>query len=155
MKDLAEALIAAAAMGVAWAFAWMVVKLSLHWTMKKVSETGARPELIASLRDRGDSPGRYAALKWGMVAVALGVGVGLGAVLPYGFDDPVAYAVLLVLGGGALVLYYRFVDDGPAGRNRVDTVGGRSRERGEGRRAPGDTPESGPRDPEPTRERGR
>lgn len=113
MEDLA---IFGGLAGVAWAFAWMVAKLSEHWMMKKIADGPARPELISSLRRRAvESPARFTALKWGMVVVALGLGLLVEDLFPYDFEDPAAYGVLLVLGGGALILYYVYVEtrEGP------------------------------------------
>lgn len=107
MDDVVASLVL---LGIPLAFAWMVVRLSEGWMRKRIVESGASPELVERLYERRESPSRYSALKWGMVAVALGVGVSVEAVLPYDFEDPVAYGVLLLFGGLALIAYYVYVD---------------------------------------------
>lgn len=113
------------------AVAWMVIRLHDNWTRKKIAESGASPELVESLYRREESPSRFAALKWGIVVVALGLGVSMEAVLPYDFEDPIAYGVIFVLGGLALILYYLYVEkwlgarppagrDGPPGSDTTD-----------------------------------
>lgn len=97
--------------GIVWGFAWMGAKLSENRVRKKAVEAGLRPEDVRSLFEEGDqSPSGYGALKWGLVAVALGLGLLAEALLPYDLADPVAYGVLLVLGGLALIAYYAYVD---------------------------------------------
>lgn len=62
-------------------------------------------------------PARFRAPEWGMVAPGLGLGV--EAVFPYDFEDPIACGVLLILGGAALMLHcasVRSVEDGADGR---------------------------------------
>lgn len=90
--------------------AWLIVTLHRDWTRKKIAQTGASPELVESLFRRKESPSRFVALKWGIVAVALGLGVSVEAILPYDFQDPVAYGVIFVCGGLGLILYYLFVE---------------------------------------------
>lgn len=109
MDDVVASLVL---LGIPVAFVWMVVRLSEGWMRKKIVERGADPELVDRLYERRESPGRYSALKWGMVTVGLGVGVAVEAVLPYDFEDPLAYGVLLLFGGLALILYYAWIDRG-------------------------------------------
>lgn len=93
----------------AWAFAWMASRISENWIRKKAIETGATPEEVRRMFEEEEPPHHHAALRWGMVLIALGMGVVLEAVLPYTFADPMAYGVLLVLGGAALTAYYAYV----------------------------------------------
>lgn len=94
---------------VSWIFAWMVARVSENWIRKKAIERGASQKVVEGLFRDDDSPSRYGALKWGMVIIALGLAVCVQSVAPYDFADPVAYGVLFVFGGGALVLYYVLV----------------------------------------------
>lgn len=116
MEDAAASLVL---VGIPLAVAWMIVRLVEAWTRKRIVESGASPELVEKLYERREFPSRYASLKWGMVAVGLGVGVSVETILPYDFEDPVAYGVLLVSGGLALILYYVYVD------REIEPVGGR------------------------------
>ena len=126
MDDVVASLVL---LGIPVAFVWMVVRLSEGWMRKKIVERGADPELVDRLYERRESPGRYSALKWGMVTVGLGVGVAVEAVLPYDFEDPMAYGVLLLFGGLALILYYAWID---RGEGRVGPPGTPDPDRGFG-----------------------
>lgn len=123
MDDLVSGLVL---VGIPFVFAWMVVRLSEGWMRKKILERDPDPELVEKLWERRESPSRYSALKWGMVAVALGVGISVETLLPYDFDDPVAYGVVLLFGGIALILYYVYLDlrEGPPGGGFRDRRGG-------------------------------
>lgn len=98
-----------AVLGLAAGFAWIAARISENWMRKKAVESGASAELVESLLSTERSPSRFRALKRGMVAVALGLGLSVEAVFPYDFEDPIAYGVLLILGGAALLLYYAYV----------------------------------------------
>lgn len=98
-----------AVLGLAAGFAWIAARISENWMRKKAVESGASAELVESLFRSDPAPSGLRALKWGMVAVALGLGLSVEAVLPYDFEDPIAYGVLLVFGGGALILFYAYV----------------------------------------------
>lgn len=108
--------------GVAWAFAWLGVRVAEMRTRKRALESGATPEIMDLLFEEEEkSSSRYGALKWGIVVTALGLGVLAEAVFPYSFADPIAYGVLLVIGGLALIGYYAYLeahpgDDGSPGR---------------------------------------
>ncbi|MFQ5447883.1 MAG: DUF6249 domain-containing protein [Saprospiraceae bacterium] len=54
---------------------------------------------------------RFAALKYGMVAVGVGLGLLLGSALECNtFPAPLPhFSMMLILGGGGLILYYLFV----------------------------------------------
>lgn len=108
-------------LGIAWAFAWLGVRVAEMRTRKKALESGATPEIMDRLFEEEEKfSSRYGALKWGAVITALGLGVLAEAVFPYSFADPIAYGVLLVIGGLALIGYYAYVethlgDDGSPG----------------------------------------
>lgn len=57
---------------------------------------------------RGGSyePSTKSALKWGLVVLAIGMGLLFVHILAISFESPVAYAVLLVASGIALLSYY-------------------------------------------------
>jgi hypothetical protein len=56
-------------------------------------------------------PSTRAALKWGLVVLALGAGLLFVNILAISFESPVAYAVLLVSTGIALLGYYLIEQD--------------------------------------------
>jgi hypothetical protein len=60
----------------------------------------------AILNRRWSEPSTRSALKWGLVVVALGVGVLLVDLFTIGFESPLAYAILLLATGMALLGYY-------------------------------------------------
>ncbi|PQJ33538.1 hypothetical protein BSZ35_02035 [Salinibacter sp. 10B] len=60
----------------------------------------------AILNRRWKEPSTRSALKWGLIVVALGIGVLLVDLLTIGFESPLAYAILLLATGMALLGYY-------------------------------------------------
>jgi len=56
-------------------------------------------------------PSTKSALKWGLVVLAIGVGLLFVDLLAISFESPVAYAVLLVASGIALLGYYLIEQD--------------------------------------------
>lgn len=60
----------------------------------------------AILNQRWKEPSTRSALKWGLIVVALGIGVLLVDLLTIGFESPLAYAILLLATGMALLGYY-------------------------------------------------
>ena len=58
-------------------------------------------------------PSTRSALKWGLVIVALGTGLLLVDVFGIDFESPLAYAVLLLATGTALLGYYVIERDAP------------------------------------------
>lgn len=75
---------------------------------RKALESPLSEEQIERLFDQREwaSPSTRSALKWGLVVLALGVGLLLVELLAISFESPVAYAVLLVATGAALLSYY-------------------------------------------------
>lgn len=56
-------------------------------------------------------PSTKAALKWGLVVLAIGAGLLFVDLLAISFESPVAYAILLVGAGVALLSYYLIEQD--------------------------------------------
>lgn len=71
----------------------------------------------AILNGRWAEPSTRSALKWGLVVVALGIGLLLVDLFTIGFESPVAYAVLLLTTGTALLGYYVIERDSGASRS--------------------------------------
>jgi len=73
----------------------------------------------AFVQGTSTEPSTKSALKWGLVVLALGAGLLFVDLLTISFESPLAYAVLLVATGGALLGYYlveqddESTDDGP------------------------------------------
>ena len=74
---------------------------------RKALESHANADVAdAILNDRWGTPNTQSALKWGLVIVALGAGILLVDLFRIGFESPLAYAVLLLATGTALLGYY-------------------------------------------------
>lgn len=80
--------------------------LSDNWTKRKLIEARVSDDAIRSLFRKESDPEMFAALKWGMVLVALGLGLMVSQYLPGRFDQPLAWGVVLVFGGAGLLAYY-------------------------------------------------
>ena len=86
---------------------------------RKTLESPLSEEQIEKLLDQGggSKPSTQAALKWGLVVLALGAGLLFVDLLAISFESPVAYAVLLLATGIALLGYYLIEqDDEPANK---------------------------------------
>lgn len=59
-------------------------------------------ELLASLRDAG----QQASLRWGLVALAVGLALVIVQFLPYGAGEPFVYGLVLVFGAAGLLSSY-------------------------------------------------
>ena len=76
-------------------------------TRRRLIEAGAAPELIRLIAPAPkDDPDLYGALKWGIVAGALGVALILIQFLPYRSDEPIVLGVILVFATAGLLAYY-------------------------------------------------
>lgn len=74
---------------------------------RKVLEARVSADVAdAILSSDWQEPSVRSALKWGLVIVALGVGILLVDLFPIGFESPMAYAILLLATGTALLGYY-------------------------------------------------
>ena len=65
----------------------------------------------AFVRGGSFEPSTKSALKWGLVVLAIGAGLLFVDLLTISFESPVAYAVLLVASGIALLGYYLIEQD--------------------------------------------
>ena len=86
---------------------------------RKALESPLSEEKVEELLGKGGwtEPSTRSALKWGLVVLALGAGLLFVDLLTISFESPVAYAVLLVATGIALLGYYLIEqDDEPANR---------------------------------------
>ena len=90
-----------------FAFILSITKvLSDNWTKRKLIEARVSDAVIRTLFRKESDPEMFAALKWGIVLVALGVGLIVSQYLPSGFEEPLAWGVVLVFGGVGLLAYY-------------------------------------------------
>jgi hypothetical protein len=90
-----------------FAFVLCITKvLSDNWTKRKLIEARVSDDVIRTLFRKESDPEMFAALKWGLVLVALGLGLIVSQYLPSGFEEPLAWGVVLVFGGAGLLAYY-------------------------------------------------
>jgi len=80
---------------------------------RKALESPLSEEKIEELLGKGGwtEPSTRSALKWGLVVLALGAGLLFVDLLTISFESPVAYAVLLLATGIALLGYYLIEQD--------------------------------------------
>ena len=84
----------------------MTKVLSDNWTKRKLIEARVSDDVIRTLFRKESDPEIFAALKWGIVLVSLGLGLIVSQYLPARFDEPLAWGVVLVFGGAGLLVYY-------------------------------------------------
>ena len=84
----------------------MTKVLSDNWTRRKLIEARVSDDVIRTLFRKESDPEIFAALKWGMVLVALGLGLIAAQQLHTSFNEPMAWGVVLVFGGMGLLAYY-------------------------------------------------
>ena len=90
-----------------FAFVLGVTKvLSDNWTKRTLIGSRVSDDVIRTLFRKESDPEVFAALKWGIVLVSLGLGLIVSQYLPSGFDEPLAWGVVLVSGGMGLLAYY-------------------------------------------------
>jgi len=90
-----------------FAFVLGVTKvLSDNWTKRKLIEARVSDDVIRTLFRKESDPEIFAALKWGIVLAALGLGLIVSQYLPARFEEPLAWGVVLVFGGVGLLAYY-------------------------------------------------
>lgn len=80
--------------------------LSDNWTKRKLIEARVSDDVIRTLFRKESDPEMFAALKWGIVLVSLGLGLIVSQYLPARFEEPLAWGVVLVFGGVGLLAYY-------------------------------------------------
>jgi hypothetical protein len=92
--------------------AYIVKLISDNRLRRKVLNSPASEEMAeALLKQQWSAPRTRSALKWGLVFVSLGVGVLFVQVFAIGFESPLAYAILLLATGAALLGYYAIERD--------------------------------------------
>lgn len=73
---------------------------------KAIEAHMATEDIEELLNQKSGATSTTSALKWGLIVLALGVGLLMVEVLRIGFESPVAYALLLLATGFALIGYY-------------------------------------------------
>ena len=80
--------------------------LSDNWTKRKLIEARVSEDIIRALFRKESDPEMFAALKWGIVLAAIGMALVVSQYLPSGFDEPLAWGLVLLFGGAGLLVYY-------------------------------------------------
>ena len=90
-----------------------IAKLIRDTRIRRKALESPLSEKAAEAFVRGGSfePSTKSALKWGLVVLAIGAGLLFVDLLTISFESPVAYAVLLVASGIALLGYYLIEQD--------------------------------------------
>lgn len=90
-----------------FAFVLGVTKvLSDNWTKRTLIGSRVSDDVVRTLFRKESDPEMFAALKWGIVLVALGLGLIVSQQLHASFQEPLAWGVVLVFGGVGLLAYY-------------------------------------------------
>lgn len=96
-------------LGLFFSLAFVIKVVSDNWTKKKALEQGVSREVVRTVFRLDRDPLVLSSLKWGMVAVGLGIALILADMWDVSFEQPGTYGTLLLFGGVALILYYRIV----------------------------------------------
>jgi hypothetical protein len=110
----------------------IVFFLMLAYVVKIIFETGTKRKLIDKgmvdenvkylYQEKQKSPA-LSALKWGMVAIGIGIAIFIGQMVQYDLREEVTIGCMFIFGGLALVIYYaiaRKMMDEPENRNSQD-----------------------------------
>ncbi len=84
-----------------------VIKIILdNATRKKLIDKGMVDENVKYLYLDKPSSQTLSALKWGMVAIGIGIAIFVGQMVQYDLREEVTIGCMFILGGLALVIYY-------------------------------------------------
>jgi len=102
-----------------------IAKLIRDTRIRRKALDASLSEEAAEALVRGGSfePSPKSALKWGLVVLAIGAGLLFVDLLAISFESPVAYAVLLMGAGIALLSYYLIEQEDPDRADGVYTPG--------------------------------
>ena len=81
--------------------------ISDNRTKRKLVDAHVSEEVIHALfmKPRRD-PELFSALKWGLVVAGVGLALVVIQVLPYEFNEPIAYGLMFLFAGAGLLAYY-------------------------------------------------
>ena len=95
------------------AIAWTIKVISDNRTRRRLIDSGATEGMVAALfANREQDPNVPASLKWGLVTVGVGLALVIVQFLPYDFEEPIAYGLMLLFAGAGLLIYYRMAPGG-------------------------------------------
>jgi hypothetical protein len=105
--------------------AYIVKLISDNRLRRKVLNSAASENMAEALLDRQwAEPRTRSALKWGLIFFSLGIGVLFVDLLTIGFESPLAYAILLLATGLALLGFYAIERDASDETRSSDDVSG-------------------------------
>lgn len=89
-----------------------VVKAFADYRLKKkIVEQGLVDDKLKHLFKGMEEHGPLSSLKWGLLSIAVGVGLFVGYQMPdYRYDPEIGFAFMLMFAGVALILYYVVAD---------------------------------------------
>lgn len=87
--------------------------ISDNRTKRRLIDAGVSEEFVEALFTQRRDPDTWTALKWGLVVVGLGLALVIVQFLPYDFEEPIAYGLMFLFGGGGLLLYHVLTPYGP------------------------------------------
>lgn len=80
--------------------------LSDNRVRRELNNSGASPEMVAQIM-QNPVQDPLSSLKWGIVAISIGVALAGIQLLGLGGEDPMAFGLVFILGGAGLLLFYR------------------------------------------------
>jgi choline-glycine betaine transporter len=105
MIDLGDLVPIVLFLSIAWAIVAVTRSIMDSRVRRRLIDAGATAEVVGAVTTRGDDPGLFTALKWGLVVSA----VGLALVLMQLFSvpqGPISLGLPLLFGAVGLLLYY-------------------------------------------------
>lgn len=88
----------------------IVVGLIAKWLSdnrlrRELANAGINPELVESLM-AAPAPTSESSLKWGIVAIAVGLSLAVIQVAHLDENDPLSFGIVFIFGGAGLLLHY-------------------------------------------------
>ena len=75
---------------------------------KRLAETQTEKDIVAKLLDSQTEQTRRSLFTWGLSIVMAGVAMSLIGIFDLGADDPLAYGIIFIAAGVALLFCYQF-----------------------------------------------
>ncbi len=85
--------------------------LSDNRVRRELNNSGASPEMVTQIMQNPVADPQ-SSLKWGIVAISIGVALSGIQLLGLDGEDPMAFGLVFILGGAGLLLFYRIAKTG-------------------------------------------
>jgi hypothetical protein len=104
-KFMQEAIIVAIVFGSA---IYVIKLVSDNRIRRRIIESGQLDEKIKFLNFEAEKtdPVFFSSVKWGLVLIALGLGLLMGQFFPYRFNEEMTFAFMFLFAGIAFIIYY-------------------------------------------------